>query len=75
MSDSTAVQLGGTGFKDLGIVVAITGTVAVGLFVIQVITSVLHRDPGGLARAANGLRRTSTVLKVGLDHRGHGWGR
>ena len=40
---------------DIGIVAAITGVVAVGLFVIQVITSVLRRDPGGLGRAVKGL--------------------
>ena len=39
----------------LGIVAAIAGTVAVGLFVIQVIQSVLRREPGGLGRAVRGL--------------------
>lgn len=56
MSSSTAVRLGGAGFDlDLGIVIAITGVVAVGLFAIQVITSTLRRDAGGLARAFKGL--------------------
>lgn len=56
LSQATAVHLGGPGFNlDIGIVAAITGVVAVGLFVIQVITSVLRRDPGGLGRAAKGL--------------------
>ena len=56
MAVSTAVHLGGTGFNlDLGIVAAITGTVAVGLFMIQVITSTLRHDPGGLSRAFKGL--------------------
>jgi hypothetical protein len=56
LSSATAVHLGGPGFQvDLGIVAAITAVVAVGLFVIQVITSTLRRDPGGMGRAAKGL--------------------
>ena len=56
LSDATAVHLGGTGFDlDLAIVAAITGVVAVGLFVIQIATSVLRRDPSGLSRAVRGL--------------------
>lgn len=53
---ATAVHLGGRGFAlDWGIVGAIAAVVAVGLFVIQVMASVLRRDPGGLARAGRGL--------------------
>jgi type IV secretion system protein TrbL len=56
LSDATAVHLGGAGFDlDLAIVAAITGVVAVGLFVIQIATSVLRRDPSGLSRAVKGL--------------------
>ena len=56
LSEATAVHLGGQGFDlDLGIVAAITGVVAVGLFVTQLAASVLRRDPGGLARAVKGL--------------------
>ena len=56
LSASTAVRLDGPGFRsDLAIVTAITGVVAVGLFVIQVGMSALRRDPGGLARAFKGL--------------------
>ncbi len=56
MAQATAVHLGGPAFGlDIGMVAAITGVVAVGLFVIQVITSVLRRDPGGLGRAVKGL--------------------
>jgi hypothetical protein len=55
-TDATAVHVGGTGFSlDLGIVATIAATVAVGLFVIQVVTSTIRRDPGGLGRAAKGL--------------------
>jgi hypothetical protein len=55
-SDATAVRLGGAGFHlDLGIVATIAVTVALGLFVIQVMASAIRRDPGGLGRAAKGL--------------------
>jgi hypothetical protein len=56
MSAATAVHLGGTGFGlELGITAAIAGVVAVGLFAIQIIQSVLRREAGGLARAMKGL--------------------
>lgn len=56
MSQATAVHLGGRGFDlDLAIIAAITGVVAVGLFVIQLAASLLRRDPGGLGRAVKGL--------------------
>jgi hypothetical protein len=56
MSAATAVHLGGAGFNlELGITAAIAGVVAVGLFAIQIIQSVLRREAGGLARAMKGL--------------------
>ena len=56
MSSGTTVQLGGQGFDlDLAIVGTIALTVAVGLFMVQIITSVLRRDGHGLARAGKGL--------------------
>jgi hypothetical protein len=56
MSAATAVHLGGAGFNlELGITAAIAGVVAVGLFAIQIIQSVLRREAGGLARALKGL--------------------
>lgn len=56
LSAATAIRLGGHAFTlDLGILAAITGVVAVGLFAIQVATSALRRDPSGLARAIKGL--------------------
>ncbi|MGH9075345.1 MAG: hypothetical protein ACRDZQ_14690 [Acidimicrobiales bacterium] len=56
LSQASAVHLGGAGFHlDLSIVAAITAVVALGLFVIQVTTSALRRDPGGLGRAVKGL--------------------
>jgi hypothetical protein len=55
-TDATAVHVGGAGFSlDLGIVATIAATVTVGLFVIQVATSTIRRDPSGLGRAAKGL--------------------
>jgi hypothetical protein len=56
LSAATAVHLGGAGFElELGITGAIAGTVAVGLLTIQIIQSVLRREPGGLGRTAKGL--------------------
>lgn len=56
MSSATAVHLGGQGFDlDLAIVATIALTVAVGLFLVQIITSVLRRDAHGLGRAGKGL--------------------
>ncbi|MGH8994635.1 MAG: hypothetical protein ACRDYB_01115 [Acidimicrobiales bacterium] len=56
IGSSTAVQLGGSGFdRILAIVMAIAVVVGMGLFLVQIITSVLRRDSAGLARAAKGL--------------------
>src|SRR3984957_1434864 len=56
LNTATAVHLGGAGFSTLlGIVATIAVTVGVGLFVLQVIQSVLRREPGGLGRAVKGL--------------------
>jgi type IV secretion system protein TrbL len=55
-SNATAVRLGGAGFNlDLGIVATIAVTVALGLFVIQLMVSILRRDAAGLGRALKGL--------------------
>ncbi|MDR3663057.1 MAG: hypothetical protein P4L86_22170, partial [Mycobacterium sp.] len=56
ISGATAISLTGPAFgKDLAIVTTLAVVVATGLFVIQVIASVLRRDPSGLARALKGL--------------------
>lgn len=56
IGSATAVSLGGPGFNlDLSIVASITGVVAVGLFVIQMIQSVLRRDGSGIGRGLRGL--------------------
>jgi len=53
---ATAVHLGGSGFsKVTGIVATIAAVVGLALFMVQVIQSVLRREPGGLARAVKGL--------------------
>jgi len=56
IGSSTAVTLGGAGFdRLLAIVMGIAVVVGMGLFVVQIITSVLRRDSAGLARAGKGL--------------------
>ena len=56
ISGATAISLSGPAFgKDLAIVTTLAVVVATGLFVLQVIASVLRRDPSGLARALKGL--------------------
>jgi hypothetical protein len=56
IQSATAVSLHGRGFDlDIGIVATIAGTVAVGLFALQLIIGTVRRDPGALARAARGL--------------------
>jgi type IV secretion system protein TrbL len=56
LGSATTVHLGGAGFGlEVGITATIAGTVGVGLFVIQLIQSVLRRDAGGLGRAVRGL--------------------
>jgi hypothetical protein len=56
LSAATAVHLGGPGFsREIGMTAAIAAVVALGLFLIQLIQSVLRRDAGGLARAGKGL--------------------
>ena len=56
IGSSTAVTLGGPGFdRLLAIVMGIAVVVGMGLFVVQIIQSVLRRDAAGLARAGKGL--------------------
>src|SRR5580658_10879319 len=52
LGSATTVHLGGAGFGlEVGITATLAGPVGVGLFVIQLIQSVLRRDAGGLGRA------------------------
>jgi type IV secretion system protein TrbL len=56
ISSATAISLTGSAFtKDIAIVTAIAVTLATGLFLIQLMASVLRRDGAGLARAGKGL--------------------
>jgi type IV secretion system protein TrbL len=52
---STSIDLGADWFtRNLAVMAIITLPVVVGLFVLQVILAVLHREPGGLIRAVVG---------------------
>jgi hypothetical protein len=56
ISGATAISLSGTAMtRDLAIVATLAVVVATGLFIIQIISSVLRRDGAGLARAVKGL--------------------
>ena len=56
VGSSTAVRFGGSGFDRLvAVVMGIAVVVAMGLFLVQIITSTLRRDTAGLARAGKGL--------------------
>ena len=56
MSSSTSVTLGGAAFGlDLGIVTSIAAVLCVGLFIVQLVTSALKQDGGGIGRALRGL--------------------
>lgn len=56
IGSAAAIQLGGSGFdRLLGILMAIAMVVGMGLFLIQIIQSILRRDVAGLGRAAKGL--------------------
>ena len=78
ISGATAISLTGPAFgKDLAIVSTLAVVVATGLFVIQVIASVLRRDGSGLTRALKGLLiafvgsvaaiATTTLLLAAVD--------
>jgi hypothetical protein len=56
ISGATAISLSGSAFtRDLAIVTTLAVVVATGLFLVQIIASVLRRDGGGLARGVRGL--------------------
>jgi hypothetical protein len=66
---TTGVNLTAAWFRDnLGVMTAVTLPVVVGLFVLQVITSVVRREPGGLARAGVGAAKATigAVLAIGV---------
>ncbi|WP_298343139.1 hypothetical protein [Ferrimicrobium sp.] len=56
IGSATAIRLGGTGFdRLLAMLMAIAVVVGMGLFLIQIIQSILRRDIAGLGRAGKGL--------------------
>jgi type IV secretion system protein TrbL len=56
MSSSTSVTLGGAAYGlDLGLVTSIAAVLCVGLFIVQLVTSALKQDGGGIGRALRGL--------------------
>ncbi|QTE30055.1 hypothetical protein [Pengzhenrongella sicca] len=58
LDTTTAIDLTASWFRaNVAVIAAITLPVVVGLFVIQVVTSVLHREPGGLVRAVVGVAK------------------
>ncbi|WP_245541656.1 hypothetical protein [Sporichthya polymorpha] len=58
MDSSSRVDLGAEWFRaNVAVIGAVTVPVVAGLLVVQVITSVLRREPGGLARAGFGLAK------------------
>jgi hypothetical protein len=58
LDTGTRVDLGADWFRaNVAVIGAVTVPVVAGLLVVQVITSVLRREPGGLARAAVGLAK------------------
>ena len=71
MTSATAISFGGPAFAlDLGIVSAVAAVVCVGLFIIQLATSALKRDGGGIGRALRGLVVATlgcAIALAGLD--------
>jgi hypothetical protein len=64
---STRIDLGAEWFRaNVAVIGAVTVPVVAGLLVVQVITSVLRREPGGLARAAIGLGKAFVGAAIAL---------
>src|SRR4029079_15119778 len=56
IDDATTLDLGSPALaKEMVATASIAGVLCLGLFLIQVISSVLRREPGGLGRAVRGL--------------------
>ena len=56
LDQTTGIDLTASWFwGNVTVIAAVTLPVVVGVFVLQVLTSVLHREPGGLARAVVGV--------------------
>jgi hypothetical protein len=64
---STQVDLSAGWFsRNLGVLAAVSLPVVVGLFVVQVIGSVLRREPGGLVRAVVGVGKATVGAAVAI---------
>ncbi|NUU15832.1 hypothetical protein HP550_01025 [Cellulomonas humilata] len=64
---TTSIDLGASWFSaNVAVVAAITLPVLVGLFVIQVLTSVLRHEPGGLVRAVVGVGKAVLGATIAL---------
>lgn len=69
LSETTSIDLSVTWFRrNVAVIGAVTLPVLVGLFAIQVATSVLRRDPGGLGRALLGVVKATvgSVLAIAV---------
>jgi hypothetical protein len=73
LDTGTRIDLGADWFRaNVAVIAAVTVPVVMGLLVAQVITSVLRREPGGLARAAVGLAKAllGASLALGVTQAG-----
>jgi hypothetical protein len=67
LDQTTGIDLTASWFRgNVTVIAAVTLPVVVGLFVLQVLTSVLHREPGGLARAVVGVGKALLGSAVAL---------
>lgn len=67
LDDSTSIDLSASWFtSNVQVIAAITLPVLVGLFTVQVIGSVLRREPGGLARAVLGVGKALVGAALAL---------
>ncbi|WP_019873205.1 type IV secretion system protein [Sporichthya polymorpha] len=73
LDTGTRIDLGADWFRaNVAVIAAVTVPVVMGLLVAQAITSVLRREPGGLARAAVGLAKAllGASLALGVTQAG-----
>ena len=67
LDQATAIDLTASWFRgNVAVIAAVTLPVVVGLFVLQVLTSVLHREPGGLVRAVVGVAKALLGSAIAL---------
>ena len=67
LDETTRIDLAATWFtRNLGVMAAVTLPAVVALFVLQVIASVLRREPGGLGRAVMGVGKAMIGSAVAI---------